>query len=47
MFASLSDRFGRYPVALFCMTVTAATMAFFPGKGDSFVSLTAAPVRHR
>lgn len=42
VFASLSDRFGRYPVMLFCMTVTAATMAFFLGKADSFVSLTTA-----
>ena len=42
VFASLSDRFGRYPIMLFCMTVTAATMAFFLGKADSFASLTAA-----
>lgn len=42
VFAALSDRFGRYTVMFFCMTVTAITMTFFLGKADSFVSLTAA-----
>ena len=42
VFGMLSDRLGRYAVLVLCMVGTAATMALFLGRADSFIAVTVA-----